>query len=160
MLTSLAPFLLSTFTPTHEKSDGRPAIFVYNEAGCEVVDRWMAAGPDWYIVLKLFPGYKDCSTQPDHWHQYGPGSAVLDYDKASSFSISPGFWRADATSPSLARLGKNEWCNNVQSMVNSNHDLQLVTTFNEHGEGTGVESSPSWGNGYGRYLDCLHEIPT
>jgi hypothetical protein len=46
--------------------DRRPVIFVYNEAGCEVADRWMqASGSEWYVVLKLFKGFRDCQTQPD-----------------------------------------------------------------------------------------------
>ena len=117
----------------------------------------MAAGRDWYVVLKLFPRYRDCPTQPDHWHQYGPAKAVLQYDGAS-FSISPGFWRADAAEAELGRLNRDEWCGNVKAMVASKEDWQLVTTFNEHGEGTGVEASSSWGSGYGSYLDCLRDI--
>ena len=117
----------------------------------------MEAGKDWYVVLKLFPRYQHCSIQPDHWHQYGPGNDILSY-KGASVSVSPGFWRADAATPSLPRLSKEDFCGNVQAMVESKEDWQLVTTFNEHGEGTGVESSSAWGSGYGRYLDCLHEI--
>ena len=50
---------------------------------------------------------------------------------------------------------------------------QLITTFNEYGEGTAIEASYNWINKdvgfgvggttistsqYGYYLDCLHEI--
>lgn len=37
---------------------------------------------------------------------------------------------------------------------------QLVTTFNEFGEGTAVESSREWAtrSGYGAYLDVLHGV--
>ena len=46
--------------------DDRPVIFVYNEGGCEVVDRWMDASKgEWYVVLKVFRGYFDCERQPD-----------------------------------------------------------------------------------------------
>jgi hypothetical protein len=43
-------------------------------------------------------------------------------------------------------------------MVASHEPLQLVTTFNEWGEGTAVESATEWASpsGYGAYLDALH----
>ncbi len=54
--------------PAWAHKNGRPVIFVYNEGGCEVVDRWMdGANGEWYVVLKLFAGFKECRTQPDHW---------------------------------------------------------------------------------------------
>jgi hypothetical protein len=46
-------------------------------------------------------------------------------------------------------------------MVDSGEPWQLITTFNEAGEGTMVESSSHhWqsGSGYGYYLDALNEI--
>jgi hypothetical protein len=54
--------------PAWAHKNGRPVVFVYNEGGCEVVDRWMdGANGEWYVVLKLFAGFKECRTQPDHW---------------------------------------------------------------------------------------------
>ena len=54
--------------PTWAHVDGRPVIFAYNEDGCDVVNRWMdASNGEWYVVLKLFPKFKDCDRQPDHW---------------------------------------------------------------------------------------------
>jgi hypothetical protein len=43
-------------------------------------------------------------------------------------------------------------------MVASGAPWQLVTTFNEWGEGTAVESAEEWASssGYGDYLDALH----
>jgi hypothetical protein len=43
-------------------------------------------------------------------------------------------------------------------MVASGAPWQLVTTFNEWGEGTSVESAVEWdtASGYGAYLDALH----
>jgi hypothetical protein len=43
-------------------------------------------------------------------------------------------------------------------MVASREPWQLVTTFNEWGEGTSVESASEWSSasGYGAYLDVLH----
>ena len=45
-------------------------------------------------------------------------------------------------------------------MVSSNAQFQLVTTFNEWGEGTAVENSAEWtsNSGNGHYLDAMHEI--
>lgn len=141
-------------------TDNRPIIFVYNEGGCEVVNRWnLASNGEWYVVLKVFPGYQDCFVQPDHWHEYGPASAVID-KPGYSFTVSPGFWRADNTAPTLTRLSEQSWRTNVLDMVNSNEDWQLITTFNEWGEGTAVESATEWESesGYGYYLDALHDI--
>jgi hypothetical protein len=58
--------------PAWAHKNGLPVIFVYNEGGCEVVDRWMdGADGEWYVVLKIFAGYKGCGTQPDHWVSHG-----------------------------------------------------------------------------------------
>jgi Glycosyl hydrolase family 99 len=140
--------------------DSRPVIFVYNEAGCEVANRWSAASNgEWYVVLKLFPGYNDCPVQPDSWHQYGPANAVVSYPGVSH-SVSPGFWRADSGTPLLRRVSEQDWRTNVRDMVSSGAPWQLVTTFNEAGEGTMIESSPHWSSntGYGYYLDALNQI--
>lgn len=141
--------------------DGRPVIFVYNEPNdCGVSERWMTASQgEWYVVLKLFRGFTDCPVQPDSWHQYGPAAAI-NYNQGYSMSISPGFWRADQEEPLLARLSEDEWRGNVAKMVDRNEQWQLVTTFNEWGEGTSVESGTDWesDSGYGFYLDALHEI--
>lgn len=145
--------------PAWAHIDGRPLIFVYNEHGCEVAERWMTASAgEWYVVLKLFKGYMECSFQPDSWHQYGPANAVNHV--SPSFAISPGFWRADIAQPLLPRVGISEWRTNVHAMVDSGEPWQLITTFNEAGEGTMVESSHHWDSdtGYGFYLDALHDI--
>ena len=48
--------------------DNRPVIFVYNDGDCDVASRWMAASSgEWYVVLKLFPGFRNCAVQPDGW---------------------------------------------------------------------------------------------
>ncbi|OLE96487.1 MAG: hypothetical protein AUG75_19880, partial [Cyanobacteria bacterium 13_1_20CM_4_61_6] len=94
-------------------------------------------------------------SQPDSWHQYGP--AVAESNQACySFSISPGFYKANETSPRLAR-DPARWAVNVRDMVNSGAPWQLVTTFNEWGEGSSVESAAEWqsSSGAGTYLDAL-----
>jgi hypothetical protein len=143
--------------PSYLRVGGRPVVFVYSagDASCDLVDRWRAAAPDWYVVLKLFPGFGSCPTQPDSWHQYAPAVAVQDHG-GYSYAISPGFWRADEPS---ARLGRDvaRFAQNVKDMVASAAPFQLVTTFNEWGEGTAVEAAAEWtsGSGYGQYLDAL-----
>jgi len=53
---------------TWANKDGRPIIFVYNGDGCDVVERWMdASNGEWYVVLKLFSKFRDCTRQPDSW---------------------------------------------------------------------------------------------
>lgn len=148
--------------PAYAHVDGKPLIFVWNEDECEVVDRWVkATNNEWYIIPKLFRGYLDCPQQPNEWHQYGPASAYARFP-GHSVSISPGFWHAREPRPRLPRLSESEWCNNVRRMVQSGEPWQLVTTFNEAGEGTGIESTAAYWpsqSGYGYYLDCLHLIP-
>ena len=118
-----------------------------------------AANGDWYIVLKTFRNHDDCSVQPNHWHEYGPATAVV-HKPGYSFSISPGFWKVTEGTPILARLSMEEWRTNVMGMVSSREPWQLITTFNEWGEGTAVEACTEWesSSGYGQYADVLHSI--
>ncbi len=139
--------------------DNKPVIFVYNanDKTCEVVDRWMQATKgEWYVSLKVISGFKNCANQPDTWHQYGPDSPEQRHN-GYSFVISPGFWRADQKAPLLVR-DANRWYANVRNMVASGEPWQLVTTFNEWGEGTAIESCNEWQSitKYGTYLDALH----
>lgn len=148
-------YLESYFGPSYAVVEGKPVIFVYNagDTDCEVAERWQAAA-DWYVVLKVFPGYRDCALQPSSWHQYGPAEAA-DRQEGFSYSISPGFWRADEPTPRLSR-NLARWRQDVREMVAAGDPWQLVTTFNEWGEGTAVEEAKAWENErYGAYLDAL-----
>ena len=132
---------------------GKPVIFVYADAtdGCGMVDRWKAANTlGFYVVLKVFAGYGSCVNQPDSWHQYGP---AVDFDQQGSYSvtISPGFWLKGST-VMLAR-DLTRWNQDIRNMIAANPDFQLITTWNEWGEGTSVESSVEFGRAY---LDALH----
>ena len=145
--------------PSFYKIDGRPVIFVYAQPsdGCAMASRWAqanASGAD-YVVLKVFPGYLSCSSQPAAWHQYSPAVAE-DHQAGRSFAISPGFWLATG-SVRLAR-DLSRWQQDVRDMVASSEPWQFVTTFNEWGEGTAVESAAEWAtsSGFGAYLDALH----
>ena len=136
---------------------GKPVVFVYADGDdCSMADRWKAAAGDWYVVLKVMSGYTACASQPAAWHQYGPSSG--EHVHRDSYVISPGYWQADEPAPRLAR-DVSAWRGRVQRMVASGKPWQLVTTFNEWGEGTAVESADEWqsASGQGQYLDALHD---
>jgi Glycosyl hydrolase family 99/CARDB len=146
--------------PAFFRVDGRFVVFVYADGGdaCGMVDRWKQANAaiHAYVVLKVFPGYKSCAAQPDSWHQYSPVKSA-DSQAGYSYAISPGFYKAAEPTPQLAR-DPARFRQDVRNMVASNAPFQLVTTFNEWGEGTAVESAAEWASpsGYGDYLDALH----
>ncbi len=144
--------------PSYFRIDGRFVVFVYagEQDGCGMVDRWRQAGvAGAYVVLKVFPGYRSCGAQPDGWHQYAPARS-LDIRPGSYAAISPGFDKADEPSARLPR-DLRRWRLDVQAMKASRAPFQLVTTFNEWGEGTAVESAREWSSasGYGAFLDVL-----
>jgi hypothetical protein len=141
--------------------DNRPVIFAYGDGSdnCSMAARWAQANTfGFYVVLKVFSGYMSCPSQPNAWHQYGPAVAE-DSQSGQSFTISPGFYKANDASPRLAR-DPNRFAQNVRDMVASLAPWQLVTTFNEWGEGSACESAVEWqsSSGYGTYLDILHGI--
>jgi hypothetical protein len=144
--------------PAYLRVDGRPVIFVYAAPGdaCGMAQRWKEGNTqNNYIMLKVFPGYERCPDQPDSWHQYAPAKAENPLD-TYSYAISPGFW-LKGTGVRLQR-DPERWLTNVKSMLASGAEWQLVTTFNEWGEGTSVEPALEWSSpsGYGVYLDVLH----
>jgi hypothetical protein len=147
--------------PWYATINGKPVIFVYASGsdGCGMADRWKQANAseNFYVVLKVFPGYQTCGNQPDSWHQYGPAVPEIE-QKGVSFSISAGFWKWDETTPRLAR-DVTRYKQNIQDMIASNEPWQLITTFNEFGEGTAIEPTQEWASasGYGDYLDALHD---
>jgi Glycosyl hydrolase family 99 len=146
---------------------GKPVLFVYNanDRDCAVVRRWQtaAAAVPVFLVMKVFPGWERCGVQPDGWHEYAPAASVETFIPADpritgAVTISPGFWRADDARPLLAR-NLDRWRRNVATMRDSHADWQLVSSFNEWGEGTSVENAAEWtsASGYGSYLDVLHD---
>jgi len=144
--------------PSYARVNGKFVVFVYNanDGDCSVVDRWSRANTvGAYVVLKVFSGYRTCANQPQSWHQYSPEVAA-DRQAGYSYAISPGFWQIGRS----VRLARDlpRWQQNVRDMVASGAPWQLVTTFNEWGEGTAVESAVEWRSpsGYGLYLDALH----
>lgn len=145
--------------PTYERVNGKPVLFVYNanDTSCSIVDKWKQAnaGYGFYLNLKVFSGYTKCANKPDSWHQYAPGVSA-DSQAPYSYSISPGFWKANEATPRLAR-DNVRWTKNIADMKSSNAQWQLVTTFNEWGEGSAVENASEWASdsGNGVYLDAL-----
>jgi hypothetical protein len=148
-------------SPTYLTVGGKPVLFVYGSGtdNCSTASRWKQANAGrFYIALKVFSGYRQCADQPDSWHQYGPASAT-DSQAGYSYSVSPGFWKADETTPRLAR-DLTRWKTNLQSMVASGAPWQLVTTWNEWGEGTSGEDGQEWSEPgiFGAYIQAMHDL--
>ncbi len=148
---------------------GRPVLMAFGDAadGCSMASRWKQANAGrFFIVLKVFNGYRNCPDQPDGWHQYAPAVAQ-DSQAGFSYSVSPGFWLKGEQSPRLIR-DPSRFATNLRSMVASGAPFQLITTFNEWGEGTAVEwadrmasgASGGWSSSTARgtYVDLMHSI--
>lgn len=147
-------------SPAYLKISGRFVVFVYAEPGdgCDMVNRWTQANTvGAYLVLKTFAAYRKCAIQPDSWHQYAPANAEVQSQRYS-YTISPGFWKATEAAPRLVR-DSAQWSSEIKAMIAAKTDFQLITTFNEWGEGTAVESASAWSSPshYGIYLDALHD---
>jgi hypothetical protein len=155
----------------------KPVVFAYGgpEDGTQGASerptkRWADAllltKQSWYNVLKVYAGYAGEPDQPSNWHQYGPATAY-DQQGTHSVTVSPRYWFATTTTP-LWDGDIHEFAANVTSMLAASVDFKLVTSFNEWGEGHGVEfvDGPSgrqytgtgWpsSSGFGQYLDVLH----
>ena len=147
--------------PGYLRVNGRFVVFVWTEAEDreEMAGRWVAArDAGAYVSLKVFSGYRTSPAQPDSWHQYAPAEPdmrVPDF----SYAVSPGFWHAAESEPRLERSGAR-FENSAQAMVRAGDPWQLVTTFNEWGEGTSIESASEWASasGYGSFVDSLHRL--
>jgi hypothetical protein len=142
--------------------DGKPVIFVFGDGGdnCATAARWAQANrsPGFFVVMKVFPGYTACADQPQGWHQYASG---LDVQRGYSAVLSPGFWKYDATKPTVVR-DLARFRQDALTVATSGAPFQLIVSYNEWGEGTAVESSTDWAStsGHGAYLDILHEVFT
>jgi hypothetical protein len=147
--------------PAYLKVDGRFVVFVYGSSqdSCATAERWRDANATVgaYLVLKAFPGYRDCAAQPDAWHQYSGDQAEYGL-VPDAFMIAPGFDEAGEAQPRLER-DLERWRQDIADMVASQARWQLVISFNEWPEGTSVESAQEWAtpSGYGAYLDALRD---
>jgi hypothetical protein len=168
-------YLMDRYVNAHEcyaHIDGKPVIFVYTKGSEDNTEAFMkkwadAVDGNWYYVLKVFGGYKDMPYQPSSWHQYGPSTRMHKHEDSSRrlvcINISPGFKHADPNKTTfLERASEALWTDLVKEMVGSKVDWQLITSYNEWGEGTSVESALEWQteSGYGMYLDVLHDYAT
>ncbi|HEX8702284.1 MAG TPA: Calx-beta domain-containing protein, partial [Myxococcaceae bacterium] len=138
--------------------NGKPVLFVRNadDTTCEVADRWAAANQAYgfHLILQAFPGSQNCVSQPAGWYPYAPALAES-RQAGSAFVISPGYWKADEPTPRLAR-DVARWRQNIRNMLASGEPWQLITTFNEWGQGTAVEEANGWTSAsHGAYLDAL-----
>jgi hypothetical protein len=147
-------------SPAYLKIAGHFVVFAYSDPqdGCDMADRWTQANTvGAYLVLKNFPAYRKCTSQPDGWHQYAPARGETQA-QPNSYTISPGFWKGTESTPRLSRdIG--QWSKEIRDMMASKASFQLITTFNEWGEGTAVEGANEWksSSAYGIYLDALHD---
>ncbi len=156
------------------KVNNTPVVFVYADStdGCTTVERWKDAisqsGLGVYLVMKVFSGYANCASQPNSWHQYAPANRSGQHG-SYSYYVSPGFWK-DGESPRLSRNAA-DFETGVTNMVNAQTAWKLVETWNELGEGSGVEpadevvqtksgsaaqnSNPTQGQFKNTYIDIL-----
>jgi hypothetical protein len=146
--------------PTWLHIDGKPVVFVYasGDDGCAMATRWAQANrtEGYYVVLKVFGGYRSCADQPQGWHQYESGT---DIQQGYSAVLSPGFWKNDAATPTVPR-DLARFRSDATAVATSGAPFQLVVTYNEWGEGTAVESATAWpsSSGHGAYMDILHQV--
>jgi hypothetical protein len=130
--------------PSYMKIDGKPVIFVYNATHAyndplDDFDRWKQARAQtgFFVVMKMEPILKGADPSGmDGWHQYNP---ALRYDQQGSYyaSVSPGYWKWHEDS----RLVRNaaDFESAVSKLASANVQFKLIQTWNEWGEGSGVE---------------------
>jgi hypothetical protein len=145
--------------PNYEHVNGKPVLFAYarSVASCADAANWVNLNAGrFYLDLQVFGGYQNCATQPDEWHQYAPAERE-DNQQGHGFSISPGYWLYSSATAGLVR-DPVAFAQAVRDMVASGEPWQLITTWNEWGEGTSVEDGTQWqsADAYGQYVDILH----
>ena len=155
------PSGLASFFAFDSSTSGQVSVAVADVAGDPTADVVTGSAPGQPSQARVWGTVRDCASQPDAWHEYlvaASGESGLGGD---SFTIAPGFWRAQDASPSLPRDAAR-WSGNVAALAASGAKWQLVLSFNEWGESTEVESSTQWASasGFGSYLDALHGSAT
>ncbi len=139
---------------------GRPVVFVRtaDTDTCSVISRWKkgnAIGA--YLMIDAFPGASKCKSRPDGFYADRPDRSAV-REGASSYAISPGFFRgADAQ----AKLNRDvpKWAARVRKLRAAKVRWRLVNSFNDWFDGAAVEPASEWlsTTGFGTYLDVLHQ---
>jgi hypothetical protein len=137
--------------PAYLRVNGKPVVFVWaSNDGSGMAQRWSQAkaafGGDLFVVLKVYSGFRDDPNQPDSWHQYGPSTPYHEHLPFAA-AVSPGFWHANESVPRLAR-DLDRFQADVDRMNNSGAFWQLITSWNEWGEGTSIEPAAEFGSDY------------
>jgi hypothetical protein len=141
----LAPLFAS---PNYLHINNKPVVFVYADGtdAAGMALRWAPLKANYYIVLKVYPNYASDPNQPDGWHQYAPAVAI-DSQLPYSISVSPGFFKSGETTPRLAR-NITTFNTNINTMVTAHPVFELITTWNEWGEGTAIEPAQEFSSSY------------
>jgi hypothetical protein len=144
--------------PAYLRIGGRFVVFVGAAAtdGCDMVERWTKANTVHAFLVLPVQGRAGCTSRPDEWYALNPTLSDQQVDQ-SSYTINAGFWRLGEQ----ARLARDptRWSQSIKAMVASGARLQLISSFNQWGDGSSVESAVEWASvsGYGSYLDALHD---
>lgn len=144
-LTYLNPLFAN---PNYLRINNKPVVFVYADGtdASGMAVRWAPLNANYFTVLKVYPNYKTDPNQPGGWHQYAPAVAI-DSQLPYSVSVSPGFFKSGEVSPRLAR-NITTFNTNVQTMVAAHPQFELITTWNEWGEGSSVEPASEFTDTY------------
>lgn len=126
------------------KIQGKPVVFVYNASHTgfdplEDLARWKEARNQtgFYVVMKSDPLTRGANASDmDSWHQYAP-AVRRDTTSPYWFMVSPGFWLEGQSERLVRDAGSFE--TEVRNMVSANVTWKLTETWNEWGEGSGVE---------------------
>ena len=104
------------------------------------LERWKQAKAQtpFYVVFKVDPLSLGANTKDmDSWYQYAPASKYFEKQKTFSAFVSPGFWKYHESIRLPANL--TEFENAVSKLKHAQVRWKLVETWNELGEGTGIE---------------------
>jgi hypothetical protein len=133
-----------TSSTSYMKIDGKPVIFVYNAAHAyndplNDFERWKQARAktEFFVVMKVEPLLKGVDpSDMDGWHQYNP---ALRYDQHGSYyaSVSPGYWKWHEAPRLVRDVAEFELA--VSKLAAADVQFKLVQTWNEWGEGSGIE---------------------